>query len=288
VQLPRVTVCLSVDFDAVSVWMAWGARGVRALSRGEYGATVGAPRLLETLAKFGIPSTWFVPGHTADTFPEITARVADAGHEIGNHGYLHEDFSALPIDSVRAVIRKANDALRRVTGQQPLGIRTPLGDFDGSLFEVFLEEGFSYDSSIFGDASPRWCRGADTLRTDGPNTPGPVLDLVELPLASQLTDFRYLEYNLSPVTLRGLTDPADLLEIWKDEFDYAYAGGGGRFLHLVVHPQTIGWGLRLRMLEAFLEHCRARSDIRFETCRGVANEYRQVAQISGDRANADG
>src|SRR5262249_20115819 len=144
---PRATVCLTVDFDAVSIWMSWGARGARILSRGEFGALVGAPRLLEIFERSEIPTTWFIPGHTADTYPDICARVSDEGHEVGNHGYLHEAFDVLSADEAREVIRKANATLERVTGQRPRGMRVPAGDFDGELFEILVEEGFSYDSS---------------------------------------------------------------------------------------------------------------------------------------------
>ena len=122
---PQATVCLTFDFDAMSLWMNWGARGPQALSRGEFGAKVGAPRLLELFDQYGIRSTWFVPGHTADTYPELTASVAERGHEIGNHGYLHETFDLLDDDGTRAVLRKANDTLERVTGSRPRGFRLP-------------------------------------------------------------------------------------------------------------------------------------------------------------------
>ena len=89
-----VTVCLTVDYDAVSVWRMHGAVGARGLSRGEFGVTEGAPRLLESLERHGVTAIRFVPGITARQYPKSVAGVATAGHEIANHGYFHEDFAA--------------------------------------------------------------------------------------------------------------------------------------------------------------------------------------------------
>src|SRR5262249_34153421 len=152
----RATLCVTPDFDAVSLWMSWGARGARSLSRGEFGATTGTPRLLDLFDRLAIETTWFVPGHTAETWPNVTAAIAERGHEIGNHGYLHEKFDELTLDQARSVIRKASDSLERVTGRRPIGMRVPAGDFEASLLEVLVEEGFSYDSSLIGGVEPYW------------------------------------------------------------------------------------------------------------------------------------
>ena len=66
--MSQPTVCLSFDWDGVSVWMAGGATDARSLSRGEFGPRVGIPRLLELCGRLGISATFFTPGHTADTF----------------------------------------------------------------------------------------------------------------------------------------------------------------------------------------------------------------------------
>ena len=68
--MSQPTVCLSFDWDGVSVWMAGGATDARSLSRGEFGPRVGVPRLLELCKRLGITATFFTPGHTAETFPE--------------------------------------------------------------------------------------------------------------------------------------------------------------------------------------------------------------------------
>ncbi|KAI9712411.1 MAG: hypothetical protein M1820_001624 [Bogoriella megaspora] len=59
------------------------------ISRGIFAGTVGVRRLLKMFDKYGIKTTWFIPGHSLETFPEECRMIADAGHEIGLHGYSH-------------------------------------------------------------------------------------------------------------------------------------------------------------------------------------------------------
>src|SRR5215471_3561127 len=92
--MPTGTVSLTFDFDAFSLWMARGMTSAGTLSRGEF-AAVAVPRILYLLEKRGIPSTWFIPGHTVETFPDLCRRVVDGGHEIGLHGYAHEVVTTL-------------------------------------------------------------------------------------------------------------------------------------------------------------------------------------------------
>src|SRR6187200_1555490 len=111
-----VSVCLTFDFDAISVWV--GPRRTRSpnlIARGEFGE-VGAHRLLDLLADHQLPSTWFVPGHTIDTFPDVCERLAGAGHEIGYHGYCHEAPSTKrDAADERAILERAMGCIERLT-----------------------------------------------------------------------------------------------------------------------------------------------------------------------------
>ncbi len=275
------TVCLSFDWDGPSVWMAGGARDARSLSRGEFGPRVGVPRLLELCDRIGIHATWFTPGHTAETFLETAAEIASRGHEIACHGYLHEDFEPLSLDEGRSVIRKASDALERVTGRRPRGMRFPPWAVDGALFEVLLEEGYTYSSSIMDDCKAHWARGKGSVRDDGPNRPGPQLDLVEVPITFITSDFAYFEFNGygRPTLPAGLRNPRDVEQIWRDEFDYMYERAPDGYIMLMLHPETIGWGGRIAMLERVLEYFLVRPGTRFVTAETIANEFRQTEAL---------
>jgi hypothetical protein len=153
----KIEVCLTFDFDAMSVWIGtFHARSPSALSRGEFG-NVGAHRLLTMLRDWRIPSTWFVPGHTAEAFPATVEEIARAGHEIGHHGYFHQR-PQTPDDEARDFDR-ASAALERITGRQSIGYRSPAAGLMPSTLNCLLERNFLYDSSMMAqDFSPYYCR----------------------------------------------------------------------------------------------------------------------------------
>jgi peptidoglycan/xylan/chitin deacetylase (PgdA/CDA1 family) len=118
-----VTVCLSYDFDAMSVWIAnFRTESPNALSRGEFGQ-VGAQRLLDLLAEYDIKSTWFVPGHTIEAFPAECRRLVDEGHEVGHHGYCHENPARLELEKEQAILARGIALIKNLTGHAPQGYR---------------------------------------------------------------------------------------------------------------------------------------------------------------------
>ena len=269
-----VSVCLTFDFDAISVWIGtFRARSPSALSRGEFGK-VGAERLLTMLREWGIRTTWFVPGHTADAFPETVERIAAAGHEIGHHGYFHER-PATPEDEERDFDR-ATAVLKRITGKEPAGYRSPAAGLMPSTLDCLLKRGFLYDSSMIGqDFSPYYCRIGDQAPSDGPFVWGNATELVELPFTWGLDDFPIFEHVWTRNAVNpGLASPSHVYEIWAGDFDYLYDRVGEGVYILTMHPQAIGRGHRLLMLERLVDHMRERSGVTFKTMSEVAIEFK--------------
>ena len=268
-------VCLSFDWDGVSVWMAGGATDARSLSRGEFGPRVGVPRLLDLCTRLGIIATFFTPGHTAETFPETAGEIVAAGHEIAAHGYVHEDFEKLSLDEARDVIRRSAESIERVAGARPRGMRFPPWAVDGEHFVMLLDEGYTYSSSVMDDVRPHWARGAGVVRHDGPNEAGPDIALVEVPITFITSDFAYFEFNGygRPTLPAGLRNPRDVEQIWLDEFAYNADRDPGAFTMLMLHPETIGWGGRIAMLERVLGAMQDRG-ARFVTAEQLAGEFR--------------
>ena len=91
----KIAVNLGCDFDAQSLWICLNRTSPAYMSRGEFGAEVGLPRLMRLFDKYKVRSTFCIPGHTIDTWPELCREVAAAGHEIGHHGYAHENPQSL-------------------------------------------------------------------------------------------------------------------------------------------------------------------------------------------------
>jgi peptidoglycan/xylan/chitin deacetylase (PgdA/CDA1 family) len=276
--LSKPTVCLSFDWDGVSVWMAGGATDARSLSRGEFGPRVGIPRLLELCERLGISATFFTPGHTADTFPGTAAEIAARGHELAAHGYVHEDFEKLSLEEARGVIRHSADAIERIVGSPPRGMRFPPWAVEGEHFVMLLDEDYTYSSSVMDDVRPHWARAAGVVRHNGPTKAGPEIPLVEVPITFITSDFAYFEFNGygRPTLPAGLRNPRDVEQIWLDEFSYNADRDPGAFTMLMLHPETIGWGGRIAMLERVLVAMQERG-ARFVTAEQLADEFRAAS-----------
>ena len=276
------TVCLTFDFDAISLWIGpFGARSPSTISRGEFGA-VGARRILRLLDQTGIPATFFVTGHSAETYPEIVREIVAAGHEIGHHGYLHENPLALETrERERAVLLRGLAALDRVAGIHPTGYRSPSWDNSPYTIELLLEQGFRYESSLMADDfTPYWCRVGDVIHEDGPYEFGAEADLVEMPVRWILDDFPHFENVTLESGLRtvGLSAPSKVEEIWRGEFDFMYRDVPGGVLTITMHPQVIGRGHRMLMLERLIAYFRGHDGVRFTTLGEAAETFQATSR----------
>ena len=94
------------------------------MSRGQFGAEVGVPRLLDLFKRKGITTSFYIPGHTVDTFPEISKKVMDAVTN-GYHGYYHEILPAIKRDTEKRLMDLAFASYKRHFGIRPTGYRAP-------------------------------------------------------------------------------------------------------------------------------------------------------------------
>ena len=268
------TVCLTFDFDAMSSWIAAGMTSPGPISRGEFGAHA-VPRLLRMLEQRELPATWFVPGHTAETYPDLCRRIAGAGHEIGLHGYTHEPVSILAPGTERAVLDKSIAALTSVVGITPAGYRSPIWDFTDDTVGHLIDVGIAYDSSLMGtDYRPYYCRSGDRAHTDRPFEFGEPTSLVELPVAWSLDDFAYFEYFVIPgLTLPGLRPPAEVFLSFLDDVRYMLRDIHDGVCVITFHPQVIGRGHRLVALERFVDEL-VDLNVSFARCDEIAATFR--------------
>ena len=279
----RATVCLSFDFDAISLWVGpMGATSPSMISRGEFGV-VGVERILRLLGQRGIPATFFVPGHTAETYPDAVRAIVAAGHELGHHGYLHENPVALSPAAERAVLVRGLEVLERVGGTRPVGYRSPSWDNSPHTVDLLVEHGFRYESSLMGhDFQPYWCRTGDVIQPDGPYLFGRTVDLVELPVSWLLDDFPHFEYvRLQNRVSPGLSAASKVEEIWREEFAYLYREVPGGVFTLTMHPQVIGRGHRMLMLERLVDHFAGHAGVRFATLAAAAEDFRAAQTRPG-------
>jgi peptidoglycan/xylan/chitin deacetylase (PgdA/CDA1 family) len=262
-DLPRLTVALTFDHDSISDGVRRGDSPVK-LSHAEFGVRVGAPRILALLAERAIPSTWFVPGHTLETFPASTEAILAGGHELACHGWFHEDFATVPRDEEREILERCAAAVERVGGTRPKGWRAPYWSLGASSLELITAAGFVYDSSLMADDYRlyRVRQGDRHSMTEGSRF-GPEGPLIEVPISWSLDDWPHFEPS-SDTGRDGLSAPSKVLEIWTEELRYAWAHAPGGLLTITMHPECIGRGSRMAMLERFIDAAAALDGVVFD------------------------
>jgi peptidoglycan/xylan/chitin deacetylase (PgdA/CDA1 family) len=169
-----IDVAIGIDVDAVAGWLgSYGGEDSPAdLSRGLSAGNEGIPRMLTVFESEGVETSWFVPGHSLETFRENMQAVADAGHELGVHGYSHENPTDLSREQEAAIIERSIELIEDVTGSRPVGHRASWWEFSENTPALIDEFDFRYDSSAMesefeprssGQATPG--RRSTTTRT---------------------------------------------------------------------------------------------------------------------------
>ena len=269
--MSKSTVCLSFDFDAMSVWYGYPDTTPAMLARGEYGARVGVPRILSLLARYDLRATFFIPGHTIDSFPEAVAAILEAGHEIAHHSYAHIDPAGQSAAEERRDMEQALAALARI-GVAPAGYRSPSAAFSQQTLPLLVEYGFKYDSSLMADDyRPYQPRLGDDVAQDRPLSKGVLAPIWEIPMSFEFDDWVHFQYNFTPYR-NGTASPRKVLEIWTADFDWMHQNVSDGVLTVAMHPQVIGRGHRVAMLEAFIQHCLEKGEIAFAAIETVVEK----------------
>ena len=250
----RHIVCLTFDFDAMSGFISRGMTAPTSISRGEFGV-VGVARILELLARRGIDASWFIPGVVIETYPEVCARIVEAGHEIGHHGWTHVPPAALSRDEEHAGLVRGNRAIESLCGRKATGYRSPSWDLSPHTVELLLAEGFTYDSSMMGDDyTPYHARSGDVVETDEPMRFGDQTALVEMPVAWSLDDHPYFEFvRYRNAVQPGLRAASDVLENWVEDYRYMARELDWGVITYTFHPYVTGRGHRMLVLERLIE-----------------------------------
>lgn len=252
----RCAVAFSFDSDHETNELRDGGESIGRMSQGQYGNRVGVPRILDVLGKNSVPATFFVPAVCALLYPDEQRRVVAEGHEVGLHGWIHELNTKVPADKERELHLRAADTLEKITGIRPVGMRTPSWDFSDVTLEIERELGLLYDSSLMADDDPY------EIVENGEPT-----GIVELPVEWIRDDAVYFNMNRFQA-LRPYTPPTDVLDIFKREFDRAYAEGG-LFL-LTMHPHVSGYRSRIFILEELIAHIKSHDDVWCATHADIA------------------
>jgi peptidoglycan/xylan/chitin deacetylase (PgdA/CDA1 family) len=255
----RAALCVTFDMDAEAAVLAVDEKFSRRpsiMSHQQYGPVTGVPHLLAMLADLELRASFFIPGFSAERHPGTVAAIAEAGHEIGHHGYLHRPPGLIDAATERSELELGLAALERIAGMRATIFRAPWWETSTATFDLLLEYGFTCDSSLFDrDVPYRLGIGSS--------------ELVEVPVSWALDDWEKYAFLPDPPTGSGVIEsPARVHEMWWEEIQ-AYVEVGGCCV-LTMHPFLSGRPSRVRALRGLLEKATTVSDLWIATVGEVA------------------
>ena len=258
----KVAIGLSFDVDNATATLSTGNLDYEILSRGEYGAVDGLPRLLRILDRQQIPASFFIPAASAVLHPKVITDIQNGTqkHEIGVHGWIHERLPLLNNEKEeQRLLDLSIETLSKMTGKRPIGYRAPSWKFSGWTMGQVKAAGFLYDSSLMASDD------AYELLLDGKPT-----GVVELPIERILDDSPYFGGNADG------SNPSvgDVYEVFQSEFDVAYEEGG--LYLLTMHPHMMGHRSRAAMLEKLIKYMKSKPGVWFATHEQIARHVKPL------------
>jgi peptidoglycan/xylan/chitin deacetylase (PgdA/CDA1 family) len=258
-------VAVNIGFDVDNELLARNNPLPATLSQGEYGAVEALPRLLRILDKHQIPASFYIPAVSAMLHPEMVPAIMKSGrHEIGVHGWIHENLPALKDAALEErLLTQSIEYLTKVTGKRPVGFRAPSWAFSPHTLGLIRKAGFLYDSSLMAMDEPY------EIVADGQPT-----GLIELPIEWILDDFPYFSGNASG----SLPAPELVFQIYKQEFDVAYEER--TLVMLTTHPHVVGHRSRAAQLDQLIAYMKSKPGVWFATAEQIARAVQQPSRTS--------
>ncbi|EHG5468869.1 polysaccharide deacetylase [Campylobacter coli] len=282
----EILVAYGVDIDAVAGWLGsyGGEDSPDDISRGLFAGEVGIPRLLKLFKKYNIPATWFAPGHSIETFPEQMKMIVDAGHEIGAHGYSHENPIAMSAKQEEDVLLKSIELIEKISGKKPSGYVAPWWEFSNITNELLLKHGIKYDHSLMhNDFTPYYVRvgdkwtkidySKDAKEWMKPLVRGQETDLIEIPANWYLDDLPPMMFIKKSPNSFGFVSPRDIGQIWIDQFDWVYREMDYAIFPMTIHPDVSARPQVLLMHERIIEHINKHEGVKWVNLNDMADDF---------------
>ena len=294
-----IQVCFNPHFDSVSLWIGsfGGADSPCDISRGVFAARQGVPRILEMMERYGIKTTWDITGHSIESFPKESELIVKHGHELGVHGYTHENPLAMSRQQEADVLDKCIELVTDLCGVHPVGYVAPWWELSPNTIDLLLERNFLYDRSVMeDDYTPHYLRRGDSwTKIDytqeaaswmKPWVAGDAVDLVELPASWYLDDAPPMMFVKTFPNSHGWVNPRDVEDIWRDQFDWIYRHYDYAIYTCVIHPDCAGKPQVLMMLERIFDHMLAHTGVRMVTMREMAEDFKRRHPFNGTTEGA--
>ena len=272
--------------DAVAGWLGsyGGEDSPDDISRGLFAGEVGTPRLVKLFDRLGIKTTWFIPGHSIESFPKETDMIVAAGHEIGMHGYSHENPLDMSPEQEEAVLVRCIDLITRLCGSRPTGYVAPWWEFSHVTNELLLKHGIKYDHSLMHkDFECYYVRVGDHWTKIDMTRPaedwmhalvrGEETDLIEIPASWYLDDLPPMMFIKKSPNSHGFVNPRDIEQMWRDQFDYVYREYDEAVFPITIHPDVSGRPQVILMLERLAAYISSHPGVRFCTFNEIADDF---------------
>ncbi|MGW1994884.1 polysaccharide deacetylase family protein [Embleya sp. NPDC001921] len=254
----RAALVLTFDIDAESCVLAEGRRYAQhpnVMSHQAFGPLVGAPRILEMLADLGVKATFFVPGVTAERYPDLVRRIDAEGHEVGHHSHSHRPPQLLTEAEEERDFEQGLEALDRL-GVRPRGHRSALWSTKWTTAGLVAGFGLVYESNQMDDDRPY------LLDTDRGT-------LAEIPPHWSWDDFPQYAYMWEPDLGKTVVPPSTAVKVWSEELDALRDYGGALVLN--AHPFLSGRASRVKALRTLVEQARDWGDVAILTAGEAAD-----------------
>jgi peptidoglycan/xylan/chitin deacetylase (PgdA/CDA1 family) len=247
-------VALTFDLDIETPWIADNPDVISrpsVLSMARYVPRVAVPLILSMLERLDVKGTFFIPGKSAEDFPESVKAIVAGGHEIGAHGYTHDPPLSLSPQEEEAQLKRTYKVLSEF-GVNVVGYRAPLYEVSEHTMGLLKKHSFRYSSNLMDDIKPY--KHAD-------------IDIIELPVHWIMDDWVQFAHDTDDSLTQNATC-AHVFQLWMEEFQ-AINELGGLFV-LTMHPQVIGRPSRVKMLADLIAEFKTREDVWITTCSKVA------------------
>jgi peptidoglycan/xylan/chitin deacetylase (PgdA/CDA1 family) len=260
----RVAVALSFDVDNATMALSQGNLDYEVLSRGEYGAVDGLPRILRLLDKQKVPASFFIPAVSSLLHPQMIPDILSRKvHEIGIHGWIHERLPVLNDEKEeQRLLDQSIETLTKAMGKRPVGYRAPSWKFSKYTLAQVKAAGFLYDSSLMASDD------AYEINLDGKPT-----GLVELPIERIVDDAPYFG-----AADGSMPSPEHVLEVFRSEFDVAWDERG--LYVLTMHPHYMGHRSRVAILDRLITHMKSKGGVWFATHEDIAKHLKGMLGAS--------
>jgi peptidoglycan-N-acetylglucosamine deacetylase len=204
-----------------------------------YGGRVGVWRILRSLDRWGVPATFFTNAACAELYGDATKQIVKSGHELGGHA-IHQDqlLAYQTPDEQRVTIQRSLDTLEEVGGQRPTGWLSPVLAFTPDTVELLAAAGLAWHADVTYIDLPHRVETAH----------GPIAAVPN----SDFTDNRVLKSNTR-----------DLVDVYRDTFDYQYEHEPLSLLALTLHCQFGGRPMVIAAFDQVMRHIAGHADVWF-------------------------